>query len=55
MMPSAHIHPTGAARTGRAGDARLAFERVGNRTVVRTALAHSPLRLLTPRNHGHAA
>ncbi len=43
------------ARTGRAGDARLAFERVGNRTVVRTALAHSPLRLLTPRNHGHAA
>jgi urease accessory protein len=23
--------------------------------VVRTALAHSPLRLLTPRNHGHAA
>lgn len=42
-------------RPGRAGDARLAFERVGKRTVVRTALAHSPLRLLTPRNHGHAA
>ncbi len=42
-------------RTGRAGSARLAFERVGPRTVVRTALAHSPLRLLTPRNHGHAA
>ena len=40
---------------GRAGDARLAFERVGRRTVVRTALAHSPLRLLTPRNHGQAA
>jgi len=40
---------------GRAGFARLAFERSGPRTVVRTALAHSPLRLLTPRNHGHAA
>jgi urease accessory protein len=39
----------------RAGVARLAFERSGSRTVVRTALAHSPLRLLTPRNHGHAA
>src|SRR5215217_2370847 len=45
----------GTRRSGRAGDARLAFERVGARTVVRTALAHSPLRLLTPRNHGHAA
>lgn len=41
--------------TERAGVARLAFERSGPRTVVRTALAHSPLRLLTPRNHGHAA
>ncbi|WP_324291341.1 urease accessory protein UreD [Corallococcus sp. bb12-1] len=44
-----------AASEGRAGVARLAFERSGPRTVVRTALAHSPLRLLTPRNHGHAA
>jgi urease accessory protein len=43
------------SRTGHAGSARLAFERAGSRTVVRTALAHSPLRLLTPRNHGHAA
>ncbi|MBJ6762218.1 urease accessory protein UreD [Myxococcaceae bacterium JPH2] len=41
--------------TGRAGMARLGFERCGERTIVRTALAHSPLRLLTPRNHGHAA
>ena len=40
---------------GRAGEARLAFERVRGRTVVRTALVHSPLRVLTPRNHGHAA
>ncbi len=47
-----HREPVAA---GRAGQARLAFERVGPRTVVRTALAHSPLRLLTPRNHGHAA
>ncbi|MBL0692327.1 urease accessory protein UreD [Comamonas sp. JC664] len=39
----------------RAGLAKLAFERAGARTIVRSALAHSPLRLLTPRNHGHAA
>ncbi|HEX8818606.1 MAG TPA: urease accessory protein UreD [Archangium sp.] len=55
MMLSEHLQSSVAPRPGRAGDARLAFERVGNRTVVRTALAHSPLRLLTPRNHGHAA
>ena len=35
--------------------ARLTFERAGRRTVVRDALAASPLRLLTPRNHGSAA
>jgi urease accessory protein len=52
---SAHEPAEAPSRTGRAGLARLAFERVGPRTVVRTALAHSPLRLLTPRNHGHAA
>jgi urease accessory protein len=34
---------------------RLAFERVGVRTVVREALAAAPLRLLTPRNHGEGA
>src|SRR5687768_3060300 len=55
MMLNEHIQSSVAPRPGRAGDARLGFERVGNRTVVRTALAHSPLRLLTPRNHGHAA
>ncbi len=43
------------ARSRHDGAARLAFERVGTRTVVSTALAHSPMRLLTPRNHGHAA
>ena len=36
-----------------AGD--LAFERAGAATVLRTARSTSPLRLLTPRNHGHAA
>lgn len=55
MIQSEPIPSSGTRRSGRAGDARLAFERVGARTVVRTALAHSPLRLLTPRNHGHAA
>jgi urease accessory protein len=54
VMRPEHMAPT-PTRTRREGSARLAFERVGSRTVVRTALAHSPLRLLTPRNHGHAA
>jgi urease accessory protein len=35
--------------------ARLVFERVGPRSVVGSAFARSPLRILTPRNHGHAA
>src|SRR3982750_4700096 len=39
----------------RVAQGRLAFERAGARTVVRTAYAESPLRLLTPRNHGRAA
>jgi urease accessory protein len=47
--------PSEQSRTGRAGFARLAVERVGSRSVVRSARAHSPLKLLTPRNHGHAA
>ncbi|WNG52969.1 urease accessory protein UreD [Archangium minus] len=55
MILGEHGQPLGVVRAHRAGDARLAFERVGPRTVVRTARAHSPLRLLTPRNHGHAA
>jgi urease accessory protein len=45
-----HPHPS-----SRAGSGTLAFERVGGRTVVRAASATSPLRLLTPRNHGHGA
>src|SRR5688572_23535386 len=37
------------------GEGRLTFERSGSRTHVSQALARSPLRLVTPRNHGHAA
>src|SRR5207245_10808543 len=33
----------------------LAFERAGTATALRRAYAESPLRLLTPRNHGNAA
>ncbi len=47
--------PSEQPRPGRAGFARFAVERVGPRSVVRSAQAHSPLKLLTPRNHGHAA
>jgi len=39
----------------RTAQGSLGFERAGARTVVRTAYAESPLRLLTPRNHGRAA
>ena len=34
---------------------RLSFQRVGGRTVIESALAAGPLRILTPRNHGSAA
>jgi urease accessory protein len=37
------------------GRARLEFVRTGSRTVVTRAFAASPVRLLTPANHGHAA
>ncbi len=36
-------------------ESRLAFELSGHRTVVRSAFAIAPLRLLTPRNHGDGA
>ena len=39
----------------RVAQGRLSFERVGAQTVLRDAYAESPLRLLTPRNHGQAA
>jgi urease accessory protein len=37
------------------GHASLRFRRCGQKTVLAAALARSPLRLLTPRNHGDAA
>ena len=45
------------AREARAKDspARLWVQKVGSRSVVRGCFATSPLRILTPRNHGHAA
>ena len=39
----------------RVAQGRLSFERAGASTVVRDAYAESPLRLLTPRNHGAGA
>jgi urease accessory protein len=39
----------------RVAQGRLSFERAGAQTVLRQAYAESPLRLLTPRNHGEAA
>ena len=52
----AEASPGPATRTApRAGRGRVAVERIGGRSVVCRAYATSPLRLLTPRNHGHAA
>ncbi len=42
-------------RTEDDAPARLSFRRAGARTVVEAAFATSPLRVLTPRNHGRAA
>jgi urease accessory protein len=39
----------------RVAHGRLSFERAGAATVLRSVYAESPLRLLTPRNHGDAA
>ncbi|HKB77969.1 MAG TPA: urease accessory protein UreD [Myxococcales bacterium] len=39
----------------RGSEARLSFRRVGARTVIESAFAESPLRLLMPRNHGPGA
>ena len=41
--------------TRRPGRGRFTVERAGGRSVVRRVYATSPLRLLTPKNHGHAA
>ena len=44
-----------AEAAARPGSGRVAVERIGGRSVVCRAYATSPLRLLTPKNHGHAA
>jgi urease accessory protein len=41
--------------TTRSGQGALAFRRAGDKTVLAEVLASSPLRFLTPRNHGTAA
>jgi urease accessory protein len=44
-----------SARPTRAGTGALAFRREAHKTVVSRAFAASPLRVLMPNNHGHAA
>ena len=51
--PDARLPEPRVAR--RPGRGRVTVERVRGRSVVRRAYATSPLRLLTPKNHGHAA
>ncbi len=58
MMPVASAEPVAATSTivpGEPGRAHIAVIRGGSRSVVSRAYATSPLRLLTPANHGHAA
>jgi urease accessory protein len=40
---------------GAPGEGRLRFVRAGERTVLHTAAARSPLKLLLPKNHGHGS
>lgn len=47
--------PVSAPAGANQPSARLRIERAGEHSVVRGAFASSPLRLLTPRNHGRAA
>ena len=51
--PRSELPEPHAAR--RPGHGRFTVERTKGRSVVRRAYATSPLRLLTPKNHGHAA
>jgi urease accessory protein len=53
---AAPTHASDASRAGpRAGEGRLHVARTGDRSVVRCAYATSPLKLLQPKNAGHAA
>ena len=49
------VRPPEPRAERRAGSGRFTVESGRGRSVVRRAYATSPLRLLTPRNHGHAA
>ena len=58
--PGPEVIPPGARPpdpwlAGRPGRGRIAVEQVRGKSVVCQAYATSPLRLLTPKNHGHAA
>lgn len=55
MSGAALANPTSRAATAATSGASLDIVRRGGRSVVTRALAHSPLRLLTPGNHGDAA
>ena len=55
MSGAALADPTSSATTAAASGASLHIVRHAGRSVVTRALAHSPLRLLTPANHGDAA
>ena len=55
MSGAALADPATGATTAATSRASLHVVRHGGRSVVTRALAHSPLRLLTPANHGHAA
>jgi urease accessory protein len=55
-MESDGLEARPPARRARAnGQGRLSFVRAGSHTVIGAAEATSPLRLLTPQNHGHGA
>ena len=52
---AAGVRSPHAASRAQPGRGRFAVERARGRSVVSRAFATSPLRLLTPKNHGHAA
>src|SRR5262245_60409912 len=55
VLPAAVVHPPSVIASAGPGRAFLAVTRRDRRSVVTRAFARSPLRLLTPANHGHAA
>jgi urease accessory protein len=55
VIATQQLEETHAASSALAGSGALQISRNGPRSYVRRAFAASPLRLLTPRNHGSAA